>query len=122
MDNWPPFVERHGLAERVLFEDRARNTYENALYSKRLASPAPGERWLLVTSAAHMPRSVGVFRQVGWPVVPYPVDYETEGEFRILIRPDAALRWNEFDRAVKEWVGLLAYWLSGRSSAPFPAP
>lgn len=122
MDNWPPFVERHGLVERVLFEDRARNTYENAVYSKRVASPAPGERWLLVTSAAHMPRSVGVFRQVGWPVVPYPVDYVTEGEFRILIRPDAALRWNEFDRAVKEWVGLLAYWLSGRSSAPFPAP
>jgi uncharacterized SAM-binding protein YcdF (DUF218 family) len=63
--NWPPFVRRHGLAERVLFEDRARNTYENAAFSKQLASPQPGERWLLVTSAAHMPRSVGVFRQVG---------------------------------------------------------
>ena len=120
--NWPPFVRRHGLAERVVFEDQARNTYENAVYSKQLASPAPGERWLLVTSASHMPRSVGVFRQVSWPVIPYPVDYETEGEVEILVRPDVARRWNEFDRAVKAWIGLLAYWLSGRSSAPFPAP
>lgn len=120
--NWPPFVRRHGLAERVIFEDQARNTYENAVFSKRLASPVPGERWLLVTSASHMPRSVGVFRQVGWPVIPYPVDYETEGELEILVTPDVARRWTDFDRAVKAWIGLFAYWLTGRSSAPFPAP
>ena len=120
--NWPPFVRRHGLAERVLFEDRARNTYENAVFSKQLASPTPGERWLLVTSAAHMPRSVGVFRQVGWPVIPHPVDYETAGEVEFLVAPDVARRWSEFDQAVKAWTGLLAYWLTGRSSAPFPAP
>lgn len=119
---WPPFVERHGLAERVVFEDRARNTYENAVYAKRLAAPAPGERWLLVTSAVHMPRSVGVFRQVGWPVIPYPVDYETVGEVVFPISPNVAARWTEFDRAIKAWIGLLAYWLAGRSSAPFPAP
>jgi uncharacterized SAM-binding protein YcdF (DUF218 family) len=120
--NWPPFVRRHGLAERVVFEDRARNTYENAVFSKQLASPQPGERWLLVTSAAHMPRSVGVFRQVGWPVIPFPVDYRTTGEVEILVVPDVARRWNEFDQALKAWVGLAAYWLTGRSSAPFPAP
>jgi uncharacterized SAM-binding protein YcdF (DUF218 family) len=120
--NWPPFVRRHGLAERVIFEDRARNTYENAVFSKRLASPQPGERWLLVTSAAHMPRSVGIFRQVGWPVIPYPVDYRTTGEVEILVVPDVARRWHEFDQAVKAWIGLAAYWLTGRSNAPFPAP
>jgi uncharacterized SAM-binding protein YcdF (DUF218 family) len=120
--NWPPFVRRHGLAERVLFEDRARNTYENAAFSKQLASPQPGERSLLVTSAAHMPRSVGVFRQVGWPVIPCPVDHRTTGEVEILVVPDVARRWNELDQAVKAWIGLAAYWLTGRSSAPFPAP
>jgi uncharacterized SAM-binding protein YcdF (DUF218 family) len=120
--NWPPFVRRHGLAERVVFEDRARNTYENALFSKQLASPQPGERWLLVTSAAHMPRAIGVFRQVDWPVIPCPVDYRTTGEVEILVVPDVARRWNEFDQALKAWVGLAAYWLTGRSSAPFPAP
>jgi uncharacterized SAM-binding protein YcdF (DUF218 family) len=120
--NWPPFVRRHGLAERVVFEDRARNTYENAAFSKQLASPQPGERWLLVTSAAHMPRSVGVFRQVGWPVIPWPVDYRTTGAVEILVVPDVARRWNEFDQALKAWIGLAAYWLTGRSSALFPAP
>lgn len=120
--NWPPFARRHGLGERVVFEDRARNTYENAVFSKQLAAPRPGERWLLVTSAAHMPRAVGVFRQVGWPVIPYPVDYRTTGEVEFLVAPDVSRRWNEFDQAVKAWIGLLAYWLTGRSSAPFPAP
>jgi uncharacterized SAM-binding protein YcdF (DUF218 family) len=115
--SWPPFLRQHGLANRVVFEERARNTYENAVLSKQLASPAPGEHWLLVTSAAHMPRSVGVFRKVGWPVIPYPVDYNTTGAVEMLVTPDAARRWNEFDRAVKAWVGLLAYWLTGRSSA-----
>jgi uncharacterized SAM-binding protein YcdF (DUF218 family) len=120
--SWPSFARRHGLGERVVFEDRARNTYENAMFSKQLAAPQPGERWLLVTSAAHMPRSVGAFRQVGWPVIPYPVDYRTTGGVEILVAPDVAGRWNEFDQAVKAWIGLLAYRLSGRSSALFPAP
>jgi uncharacterized SAM-binding protein YcdF (DUF218 family) len=120
--SWPPFLQPHGLANRVIFEDRARNTYENAVLSKQLVAPAPGERWLLVTSAAHMPRSVGVFRKVGWPVIPYPVDYNTTGDLEVMVAPDAAGRWSTFDQAVKAWIGLLAYWLSGRSSAPFPAP
>jgi uncharacterized SAM-binding protein YcdF (DUF218 family) len=116
------FARRHGLDGRVILEDRSRNTYENAVLSKPLAAPAPGERWLLVTSASHMPRSVGVFRQVGWPVIAYPVDYRTRDGFEILAIPYAARRWIEFDEAVKAWVGLAAYRVTGRSSALFPAP
>jgi uncharacterized SAM-binding protein YcdF (DUF218 family) len=116
------FTRRHGLDGRVIFEDRARNTYENALLSKPLAAPRPGERWLLVTSASHMPRAVGVFRRVGWPVIAYPVDYRTSGEPGLLARPDAAQNWVDFDQAVKAWIGLVAYWLSDRTDAPFPAP
>jgi uncharacterized SAM-binding protein YcdF (DUF218 family) len=117
------FVGDHGLAqERVAFEEQARNTYQNALLSKPLVRPAPEERWLLVTSASHMPRAVGVFRRVGWPVIPYPVDYRTSGEIGFLRIPDAAGRWNEFDQAIQSWIGLLAYWLTGRIDSPFPAP
>ena len=50
---------------RVTYEDEARNTWENALLTRRLVEPKPGETWLLVTSASHMPRSVGAFRQAG---------------------------------------------------------
>lgn len=107
---------------RVLFEDRARNTYENALFSRQLLEPAPGERWLLVTSASHMPRAVGVFRRAGWPVLAYPVDYRTTGGFELWSGLDVALRLKEFDEASKAWLGLVAYWLSGRTSALLLAP
>ena len=60
-------------------ERRARNTLENAEFAKALAVPRPGERWLLVTSAFHMPRSVGLFRKAGFNVEPYPVDWRTKG-------------------------------------------
>jgi uncharacterized SAM-binding protein YcdF (DUF218 family) len=117
------FLRTHGLDEgRVIFEDQSRNTYENALLAKPLGAPQPGERWLLVTSASHMPRAVGVFGQVGWPVIPYPVDYRTSGEFGLLVAPDAGQRWRELDQAVQSWIGLIAYWLSGRISTPFPGP
>jgi uncharacterized SAM-binding protein YcdF (DUF218 family) len=117
------FLRNHGIDEtRVVFEDRARNTYENALLAKRLAAPKPGQRWLLVTSAAHMPRAVGAFRQVGWPVLPYPVDYRTTGEFDLLLSPDAAQRWLEFDNAISGWIGLVAYWMTDRIPDLLPAP
>jgi uncharacterized SAM-binding protein YcdF (DUF218 family) len=106
---------------RVEFERNARNTYENALFSQRLVDPQPGEVWVMVTSAYHMPRAVGIFRQVGWTVVPYPVDYSvrreaTENGFSLT---DAlySVQWG-----VREWIGLVFYWLSGRTSALFPAP
>lgn len=113
-----------GIApERVEFESHSRNTAENALFTKELLKPKPGERWLLVTSAFHMPRAVGCFRKVGFDVIPYPVDFRTIGPdelnetwSRTSIGLDMA------DVAIKEWVGLVAYYLSGKTSALFPAP
>ena len=59
-----PVLARLGLdPKRVVFEDRSRNTAENARLSKELMKPGPGENWLLITSAFHMPRAVGSFRQ-----------------------------------------------------------
>ena len=108
---------------RILLEDRSRNTVENAVFSKALAQPKPGERWLLVTSGYHMPRSVGIFRKVGFPVEPYPVDWRTRGMadvFRLFPTMGEGLRRS--DIAVREWVGLAAYWITGQSSELFPAP
>ncbi|GGF55581.1 membrane protein [Azorhizobium oxalatiphilum] len=108
---------------RVTFERRSRNTAENAAFTRQLIQPQPGERWLLVTSAFHMPRAVGCFRQVGFPVTAYPVDYRTispkalDGPF-----PRIAMGLDLTDLAAKEWLGLLAYYLSGRIPVLFPAP
>jgi uncharacterized SAM-binding protein YcdF (DUF218 family) len=108
---------------RVLLEDRSRNTLENAILSKDLARPQPGERWLLVTSAYHMPRAIGIFRKAGFPVEPYPVDWRTTG-IADALRPFGSVSegLRRTDTAVREWAGLLAYWLFGMTSAFFPAP
>lgn len=117
------FYQHQGIdLGRIRFEDRARNTHENALFSRKLVRPEPDERWLLVTSAAHMPRAVGTFRAAGWPVEAYPVDYRTPGGFRLWAGLDAGTRLKELDEAVKAWIGLVAYRLSGRSEALLPAP
>jgi uncharacterized SAM-binding protein YcdF (DUF218 family) len=84
------WLENLGIARsRITLEDRSRNTLENAVFSKAIVQPKPGERWLLVTSAYHMPRAIGVFRKAGFPVEPYPVDWRTRGaEMRcVLLRP-----------------------------------
>jgi uncharacterized SAM-binding protein YcdF (DUF218 family) len=73
-------LESLGIARsRITLEDRSRNTLENAVFSKAIVQPKPGERCLLVTSAYHMPRAIGVFRKAGFPVEPYPVDWRTVG-------------------------------------------
>ncbi len=105
---------------RTLYEDRSRNTWENALYSKKLADPQPGQTWLLVTSAWHMPRSVGCFRRIGWTVLPYPVDYL--GNNAGWLQFDASTQLDLLTVVLHEWLGLLAYRAMGRSDALFPAP
>jgi uncharacterized SAM-binding protein YcdF (DUF218 family) len=108
---------------RIETERQSRNTIENAEFSKALARPEPGERWLLVTSAYHMPRAIGAFRRARFPVEAYPVDWRTRGPIDLALPFEsitAGLR--RTDTAMHEWVGLVAYWLSGRTSALFPAP
>jgi uncharacterized SAM-binding protein YcdF (DUF218 family) len=108
---------------RIIAEGRSRNTVENAVFSLLLAMPQPGERWLLVTSGYHMPRAIGVFRQAGFPVEAYPVDWRTRGP-QDALRPFSTLGGGleRADTAMREWVGLLVYWLTGRSAALFPGP
>jgi uncharacterized SAM-binding protein YcdF (DUF218 family) len=109
--------------ERVMAEVRSRNTVENAIFSRDLANPKPGERWLLVTSAYHMPRAVGIFRKAGFQVEAYPVDWRTRGLQDALL-PFATLGdgIRRTDTAAREWVGLVVYWLTGQSSELFPGP
>jgi uncharacterized SAM-binding protein YcdF (DUF218 family) len=108
--------------DRVRLEDRSRNTAENAAFSKAVANPGPGERWLLVTSAYHMPRAIGAFRAAGFPVAAYPVDYRIGGAQAAELFPSVADGLKRADTALKEWVGLAAYRLARRTDALFPAP
>lgn len=109
--------------ERVRIEKMSRNTYENAVYSRTLLHPQPHEKWLLVTSAYHMPRAVGTFRRAGFDVVAYPVDFRTRNRADVLrVHERMPSGLERFDLAVKEWIGLVAYRLTGRSGEWFPGP
>ncbi len=109
------FFREHGVAPgRLLLEGQSRNTAENARLSLALAAPKPGETWLLVTSAFHMPRAMRSFETVGWTgLVPWPVDYRTSA-FK------DGMGWNltrnllVLNTAIREQVGQIAYRLSGR--------
>jgi uncharacterized SAM-binding protein YcdF (DUF218 family) len=117
-------LEALGVAhERITAEEQSRNTIENAVFSRLVANPKPGERWLLVTSAYHMPRAMGVFRAAGFPVEAYPVDWRTRGPTD-LVRLFSSLSdgLQRTDTAAHEWVGLFAYWITGKTTALFPAP
>jgi uncharacterized SAM-binding protein YcdF (DUF218 family) len=109
---------------RLILERRSRNTYENAVYTRDMVNPKPGERWLLVTSAFHMPRSVGLFRKAGFPVEPYPVDWRvgrTAADI-VAFTPFANEGLSRIDTGLREWMGLVVYWLRGRTDALLPGP
>jgi len=110
-------------ADRITIEEESRDTAENAVLTRPLADPKPGEHWLLVTSAYHMPRAIGTFRRVGFAVEAYPVDYRTRG-IEDLARPFPSLGegLRRGDTAMREWIGLLMYRLAGRTNELFPAP
>jgi uncharacterized SAM-binding protein YcdF (DUF218 family) len=119
------FYTSLGISEsRLVFENQSRNTRENATLLKPLLSPKPGERWLLITSAWHMPRSVGVFRKAGFEVIPFPVDFTTRGVPRDYSQLNRGLSHGLrlTDTIVKEWIGLIAYRVAGYTDELLPGP
>jgi uncharacterized SAM-binding protein YcdF (DUF218 family) len=118
-----PLLLSLGLApERLTFEYTSRNTYENALNTWQIVRPQADEHWLLITSASHMPRAIGVFRRIGWNVEAWPAAYRSGHSFRNWIAPTMSERLGLLDAAVHEWFGLLAYRIMARTDALFPAP
>jgi uncharacterized SAM-binding protein YcdF (DUF218 family) len=135
----PPTSVQGGLAEaeaserlldqlgvpssRILVDDQSRTTWENAVNALALAKPRPGETWLLVTSASHMPRAIGAFRGAGWPqILPWPVAYRTtKSGWPAPLQP-VGTRLAGVDLAAHEWAGLAEYYLQGRTDRLLPGP
>jgi uncharacterized SAM-binding protein YcdF (DUF218 family) len=111
-------------AERITIEDKSRNTDENARFTAAIVDPEPSQRWIIVTSAFHMPRAMGVFEKAGFQPIAYPVSFYTPGrwpdDLRLNFWPARNLRICEL--ALHEWIGLAAYRLSGRIDHLFPGP
>lgn len=106
---------------RILIEDRSRNTEENARFTLRTIVPSSQSKWMLVTSAYHMPRAMGTFRQAGFNVVAFPAGWRTHG-WRDFFWPEPSATENlrRVDIATREWVGLIIYKLLGYTNVWFP--
>jgi uncharacterized SAM-binding protein YcdF (DUF218 family) len=116
-------LESLGMSkDRLTAERLSRNTVENAEFVKKVANPKPGERWLLVTSAFHMPRSVGLFRKAGFNVEAYPSDWRSARPIAFRFSSAAVEGLQLTHIAMREWLGLVAYRLTGKTDAFLPGP
>ncbi|SFP70422.1 Uncharacterized SAM-binding protein YcdF, DUF218 family [Bradyrhizobium sp. Ghvi] len=122
-------IARHVLVllgldvKRVQIEDCARNTRESAVYIAERYPLPKSERWLLITSAVHMPRAIGAFRAMGIDVIPYPVDYSLAADFRPFDLRRGVGAWLVLaEGAAREWMGLIVYRLAGYTSKVLPGP
>jgi uncharacterized SAM-binding protein YcdF (DUF218 family) len=117
------FFANEGIGPaRIVVEPKSRSTHENAVYAKELIRPAPSETWVLITSAYHMPRSIGAFTAAGWRVTPYPVDFSIDPRADLRASLSLVDGLNDSTLAGHEWVGLVAYRLMGWTLELFPAP
>ena len=118
------FFEAFGTPrDRLIVETTSRNTDENAQNSRDLLASSGLGQCLLITSAFHMPRSVGLFRKAGVDVAPWPVDYRTAGNLSFALDfTQPTLNAQQMSTAVREWVGLAAYRALGRIDEIYPAP
>ena len=116
------FIDLGVAPDRLVMERDSRTTWENAVFTRALVHPKPGETWILVTSADHVARGVGAFRAAGWDVIGWPVGYKSGHDLILWLPTSLGQRPGQLDEAVHEWAGLVAYWAMGRSSALFPAP
>ncbi len=111
-----------GLTGRdIVYEDQSRNTYENIMNTQKLVKPARAEKWIVTTSALHMPRTMGIFAKAGWKVEPYPCDYNTDGTARVLTSlPSAVGNVTALHAVFREFVGIMTYYLAGKSAFILP--
>jgi uncharacterized SAM-binding protein YcdF (DUF218 family) len=124
-DDMATLLEQLGVPRWAMWlETQSRNTYENALYSQKILQAKGIQRVILVTSAWHMPRSVGVFEHVGLQVIPAPTDFTVTSEQNPVDRPTLVLKTlmdllpsvenlGNTSKAMKEYLGILVYHLRG---------
>lgn len=100
--------------EYIIFENASRNTYENAEFSSKLVHPQPGENWVLITSAFHLPRAIQVFEKQNWPVIPYPAGFIENNSSEPGDLLDVLGNYWKLKIAAREYIGIIAYQISGK--------
>ena len=103
--------------DKIHFERHSRNTYESAVLLRKIINPRADESWILITSAYHMPRAFRLFCEQGFPVQAYPVDFLVNENFDF--SPNFSANLERLILAIKEWLGLVAYRMTGKIETIF---
>lgn len=104
---------------RIHFENKSRNTFENIIFSKKFADPVNNKNWLLITSASHMRRSLLISEKINWKLFPYAVDFKQSKDTSFYPSLSFFSNFNSFQRASHEWLGLISYYMMGRTERIF---
>ena len=102
--------------DNIIYENNSRNTYENILFSKKIVNPKINEKWVIVTSAHHMQRALNIAEKLGWTLIPYAVDFKHLKTFSWKPSINFLNNISIFQSAIHEWLGLMVYYLTGKSS------
>jgi len=114
------FYESLGVnIQNIYFDNESRNTYENIVFAKKKFDPNKDEKWVLVTSAFHLKRAISIGEKLGWELIPYATDYKLPKKFRWKLSFNFFGNLSSFQRSSHEWVGIISYYLMGRSSKIF---
>lgn len=105
--------------KKIIYENKSRNTYENILFSKKIANPKQGETWLLVTSASHMKRAILISQKQKWKLIPYPVDFNQSKNISFKPSMNFFSNFVSFQKASHEWLGLFSHYLMGKTEKIF---
>ncbi len=105
--------------ERITFENKSRNTYENIIFSKRIIEINKNENWIIITSASHMKRAILISANQNWNFYPYAVDFKQPKIFSFNPSFNFNANFQFFQQASHEWIGLIAYYLMGRTKQLF---
>ena len=100
---------------QIIYENKSRNTYENIIFSKKIAMPNKNESWLLVTSAFHMKRAILIAKKQNWKFIPYPVDFNQPKKISLKPSIDMFSNLSTLQVAFHEWLGLFSYYILGRT-------
>lgn len=123
-DDAQDFLTMAGFGDAdIIYERQSRNTYENALYSKELLKPKAGEKWIVITSAFHIPRTMAIFKQLDWDIIPYPSDPKTDKQYQFIPKPFSAVgNFFLLGKSIREFIGVGVYYMTGKSALFFPYP
>jgi len=105
--------------QNIYFDDKSRNTYENIFFAKKKFDPNKDEKWVLITSAFHLKRAMSIGEKLEWAFIPYATDYKLPKKFKWKLSINFFGNLASFKNSSHEWVGIISYYLMGRSSKIF---